>query len=449
MNPYIKDYISRPIYYDRIEPFINTDIIKVIVGQRRVGKSYLLFEIMSRLLEKNPQTDIIYINKEISDFDPIKNYHDLLAYIKANKTGNGKCYVFIDEIQDIEEWERALRSMFAEGGYDIYCTGSNARLLSGELATYLSGRYIEFKMNSLSYPEFLEFHNLEESATSFEKFYKYGGLPYLSNVKLNERTVYEYAESTYNSIVLKDVVERHNLRNVRMLNDLTTYIADNIGTTFSATRISMFLKSQRIELSTRVILEYLQYLESAFIIKRVKRADVKGKKIFEIGEKYFFEDLGIRNSLVSYKSTDFARILENVVYQHLIFKGYKVYIGKLDEKEIDFVAERAGERVYVQVTAYLTEEKTIEREFGNLLEIKDNYPKLVVTMEQADGGSYKGIPQMNIRKFLTEWGQDTSRRSKDYKEQSFETHIVSDATVEDFVNRYNAQVESLESMHFE
>jgi len=448
MNTYTKEYKSRSTYYNRIEPFIGTDIIKVIVGQRRVGKSYLLFEIMSKLLAKDPQTDIIYINKELANFDPIKNHNDLLTFIETNKTGKGKCYLFLDEIQDIEEWEKALRHLFAVGGYDIYCTGSNARLLSGEMATFLSGRYIEFKMNSLSYPEFLKFHELEESAESFEKFYKYGGLPYLVNVSLSDRVAYEYAYSTYNSIVLKDVVERYKLRNIRLLNDLTTYMADNIGTAFSATRISMYLRSQRIDLSTKVILEYLQYLESAFILKRVKRADIKGKKIFEISEKYYFEDLGIRNSLVGYKPTDFGRILENIVYQHLIYKGYKVFIGKLDEKEIDFVAEQDGERVYIQVTTYMTEEKTREREFGNLLEIKDNYPKLVVSMEDTDGGSYKGIQQMNIRKFLTQWDNVPTTKPKTYPERDFEQSVVSDVTVEYFNKRYNAQVESLKHIQF-
>lgn len=444
MYPYIKEFISRPTYYDRIEPFINTDIIKVIVGQRRVGKSYLLFEIMSKLLEKNSKVDIIYINKENLEFDAIKTYDDLYTYIKNNKSGNGKCYVFIDEIQDIVEWEKAVRSLFAVGGYDIYITGSNARLLSSELATYLSGRYIEFKVHGLSYPEFLEFHKLEESSAAFEKFYKYGGLPYLSNLQLNERLVYEYTKSTYNSIVLKDVVERHNIRNVRMLHDLTTYMADNIGTPFSATRISMFLKSQRIDLSPKVILEYLQCLESAFIIKRVKRTDIKGKKIFEINEKYFFEDLGIRNSIVALRKTDIARILENVVYQHLIYKGYEVYIGKLGEKEIDFVADRYGERVYIQVTYIMTEEKTIEREIGNLLEIKDNYPKLVVMMDESESATYKGIELIGIRRFLTKWENHESKETALVVSEPIEKF---ETNTDYFFERYQSQLDTLKTFH--
>lgn len=440
MKPYLKEFISRPAYYDRIKPFIGTEIIKVIVGQRRVGKSYLLYEIMSKLLEINSKTDIIYINKENLEFNSIKTYEDLYNYVKNNKAGNGKCYVFIDEVQEIFEWERAVRSFFAVGGYDLFITGSNASMLSGELATFLSGRYIEFKITGLSYIEFLEFHKLQESAESFEKFYKYGGLPYLANFPLSDRLVYEYAKSTYNTIVLKDVIERYNVRNVRLLNDLTTYLADNIGTIFSATRISSYLKSQRIDLSTRVILEYLQSLESAFIVKRVKRADVKGKKIFEIGEKYFYEDLGIRNSLVPFKQTDMARILENVVYQHLIFLGYDVYIGKLEEKEIDFVANKYGERVYIQVTTYMTEEKTIEREIGNLLEIKDNYPKLVVSMDESDSGTYKGVELMGIRNFLTKWNQkDTFENSTTVSEPIEKLEVNTTY----FFERYTAQVESL------
>jgi len=443
MYPYIKNFISRPVYYARIEPFINTDIIKVIVGQRRVGKSYLLYEIMSNLLDKNPKTDIIYINKENLEFDAIKTYLDLYNYINKNKSNTGKCYVFIDEIQVIEDWEKAVLSMFSVGGFDIYISGSNATLLSGELASYLSGRYIEFKVNSLSYTEFLEFHKLNESAESLEKYYRFGGLPFLSNIELNERIVHEYTSSTYNSIVLKDVIERNNIRNVRLLNDLSTYIADNIGTIFSANRISSFLKFQKIDLSPRVILEYLQYLEAAYIIRRVKRADVKGKKIFEIGEKYFFEDLGIRNALVPVKKTDIGRIMENVVYQHLVFKGYTVYIGKLAEKEIDFVADRQGERVYIQVCYELIEGKTFEREIGNLLEIKDNYPKLVVTMDESESATYKGVEFVGLRNFLTKWDNEDSHNN---------TTVLSapltklETNTDYFFNRYLEQVESLSKL---
>jgi len=396
----IKKYIKRPIYINQIKPFIDKDIIKVIIGQRRVGKSYLLFQIMDEIKKKSKTANIIYINKELNEFDDIKNYQDLLNYIKKN-TKNKKNYIFIDEIQDIENFEKALRNLKAEEKYDIYCTGSNANLLSSEIATYLSGRYIEIKVYGLNYTEFLQFHKLEENTDSFLKFIKYGGLPYLINLELNDETVYHYLKSIYNTILLKDVVDRYNIRNVSFLENLVDYLADNTGSLVSAKKISDFLKSQKINISPNVVLDYLSFLTNAFFVFKVSRSEIQGKKIFEINDKYYFEDLGLRHSLIGYKQIDINKILENLVFLHLQILGYKITVGQLKDKEIDFVCEKNNKKVYVQV-AYLINNKNKDREFGNLLQIKDNHPKIVVSSDEFIGNSeYKGIKHLNIRNFLS------------------------------------------------
>lgn len=397
-------YYRRELYIQRIKPFINTQMIKVIVGQRRIGKSYLLFQLIDEIRAEYPNADIIYINKELYEFDQIKTYTDLIDYVSAVRKGFGeKCYLFIDEIQDIDCFEKALRHFFAEGTYDIYCTGSNATMLSGELATFLSGRYIEFKVFSLTYSEFLEFHKLEDSDDTFSRFYRFGGLPYLASLPSEEHLIMEYLRNIYNTIILKDVVNRYNIRNVRQLQDLTLYLADTLGNLFSANKISEYLKSQRVDLLPKTILEYLSYLNNAYFVKRIRPIDIQGKKQFQIGEKYYFEDLGIRNAIRPFRASDIGQILENIVCHHLLVCGYTLYIGKDGNKEIDFVAERNGERVYIQVAYSVIDEKTHEREFGNLLNIQDNYQKIVVTMDSLEGASYQGIKQIPIRKFLLYW----------------------------------------------
>lgn len=398
----IKTYIPRPIYLERIKPFIDKEVIKVIIGQRRVGKSYLLFQIIDVIkgLHKNPH--ILYINKELNEFDKIKNYQDLLAYIKQKTSGQtGKHYIFIDEIQEIEKFEKALRGLQAKGGYDLYCTGSNAYFLSSELATYLSGRAVEISVFGLSYSEFLKFHKLKESRESFIQYIKYGGLPYLMHLAKEDAVIYDYLRNVYNTILFKDVVSKHKIRNLAFLERLVEYLADNVGSLVSAKKISDFLKSQKTKISPNVVLNYLAFLTQAFFIFQVRRSDVQGKKIFEINKKYYFGDLGLRHALVGYHQPDINKVLENLVFLHLLAAGYAVTVGQQEGgREIDFVCEKAGQRLYVQV-AYLITEENKTREFGNLLAIRDNYPKMVVSMDELSGESeYKGIYQKNIRDFL-------------------------------------------------
>ena len=394
------EYIDRPLYIERIKPFIGKSLIKVLVGQRRVGKSYLLMQLRDMIKKQNPQTQIIYINKEQHEFSSISNSDDLFGYLKENVKGNGKVALFIDEIQDIESFEITLRDLATRGNYDIYCTGSNANLLSGELATFLSGRYIEIKVFGLSYAEFIKFHNLTDSAGAFHNYIKFGGLPYLINLNNEIQAAYEYLTSIFNTILLKDVVARFKVRNVKFLENLISFLADNLGSIVSSKKISEYLKSQNINISTQVVIDYLGYLEASFLIFKVKRTGIEGKKIFEIGEKYFFEDIGIRNAIVGYSANDIHKILENVVYLHLRMAGYSVTVGLEGKKEIDFIAQRGGEKIYVQVAYMLTNQETINREFGNLLEIPDNFPKFVVTMDElSEISTHKGVNRMHVKDF--------------------------------------------------
>jgi predicted AAA+ superfamily ATPase len=399
-----KNFIYRDGYFKLIEPFMGDSLIKVLIGQRRVGKSYILYQIMEELRKINPLIDIIYIDKEDFAFDNIKNYIDLITYVESNRNTEGLQYLFIDEIQEINDFEKALRHFQSNGNFDIYCTGSNATLLSGEIATLLAGRYIQIRVYSLSFSEFLIFHNLTANNESLQKYILYGGMPHLINLKNDKQVYYEYLRNMFDSIILRDIVTRYNIRNVRFLQDLILFIADNIGSIVSANRISDYLKSQKINLLPRSILEYLSNLESAFFIERVKRVEVGGKKIFEIGDKFYFQDLGMRHCIIPYQQKDINKVLENLVYHHLRVLRFEVFVGKMGDKEIDFVAVKEGKKYYIQVAYLIADDKTHEREFGNLLKIEDNCPKMVITMDELAVGDYKGIEHWSILKFLTEFG---------------------------------------------
>ncbi|MEI8047942.1 MAG: ATP-binding protein [Bacteroidota bacterium] len=396
------NYIPRPTYTNKINPFIDKQIIKVFTGQRRVGKSYIMQQMADVIKAENPQANIIFINCELEEFHHLKQYTDLLEFININLSKQKNNYLFVDEIQEISSFQLALRSILAENKCDIYCTGSNAKILSGELATYLSGRYIEIPIHSLSFTEFLIFHNLSTTFDSLLKYLNYGGMPYLVNIGLVDEIPFEYINSVYTTILLKDVVMRENIRNVSFLENLVHYLADNVGNLFSANNISKFLKSQHITISPQLTINYLSALCNAYFIHKVQRTDVNGLKIFEIGEKYYFEDIGLRNAIIGFnKRKDLHKILENAVYLHLIQLGYHVSVGKAGNNEIDFVAESNGLRVYIQVCLQMTEQQTEQREFGNLIAIADNYPKYVITLnDNIIGKDYKGIKQVNLLEFL-------------------------------------------------
>ena len=393
--------IKREYYLKKIEPFIGKGLIKVIIGQRRVGKSFLLLQIMEMIKVRDSSSNNIFIDKEKYDFDEIKNYKDLIEYVQKNLSTNKKNNIFIDEIQDIEHFEKALRHFYSEENIDIYCTGSNANLLSGEIATYLSGRYIAIKVFSLSWHEFLQFHKLPNNKNSLQKYINFGGLPFIKHLPFDEKIIFEYLESIYSTIIYKDIIARHNIRNTNFLENLVKFTANNVGSILSSKKISDYLKSQRLNISPQIVLTYLDYLQQAFLIFKVKRADIVGKKIFEIGEKYYFEDWGIKNAIVGYKQLHINQVLENIVFIHLIINSYNVTIGKSGTKEVDFICERDGNRIYIQVAYLIPDEIVRDREFGNLLDIKDNYRKIVVSLDEYTLKNYKGIEHLHLQEFLT------------------------------------------------
>ncbi len=396
------NYINRTYYSKQIIPFIDKQIIKVLTGQRRVGKSFVLYQLMDEIKKKNKNVNIVYINRELEEFLFIQNNKDLNKYLKDKLVEGIRNYLFIDEVQEIENFQLSLRSLLAKNACDIYCTGSNARMLSGELATTLAGRYIEINIHALSFQEFLLFHQLEGNFEALMKYLQFGGMPYLSNIGLQENLPYEYLRNVYSTILLKDVVARENIRNISFLESLVTYLCDNVGSLFSASNISKFLKSQRVSISPQLTINYLKALVNAYFVHKVSRAEVNGLKIFEISEKYYFEDLGLRNAIRGFNQrADLHKLLENAVYIHLVQQRFRVFVGKLGNNEIDFIADKNGKKIYVQVALTITDEKTEKREFGNLLLIEDNYPKYVVTLNDTIvGNDYKGVKQLNLLEFL-------------------------------------------------
>lgn len=396
-----RPFIPRPIYTERIKPFIDKEIIKVITGQRRVGKSYILFQIIKEIRETTPSSNVIYISKELKPHQHITDDEIFYKEVKSQLKPDVKNYLFVDEIQEITGFEKALRSLLAENCCDIFCSGSNANMLSGELATFLAGRYIEFKIHSLGYNEFCRFFSLENSTQALSKYLTLGGMPYMNVIGLEELSVFEYLRNVYSTILLKDVVARENIRNVAFLENLVEFLADNVGNLFSANNITKYLKSQYSSVSTQTILNYLKPLSNAYFIHKVQRFDIAGLKIFEVGEKYYFEDLGLRNCIRGFEMRkDIHKLMENAVYLHLLHLGYKIYVGQLSSWEVDFVAEKDGRMVYIQVCYLFSEESTVQREFGNLLKIENNYPKYVVTMDEFSSGNYNGIEQIHLKDFL-------------------------------------------------
>ena len=394
------DIIIREKYLNKVIPFVGKQLIKVFTGQRRVGKSYILKQTIQHIKNTDNQANIIYINKEDLIFESLKTAADLNDYVKKSTNDETKNYLFVDEIQEIDRFEIALRSLLLNPIYDVYCTGSNANMLSSELSTYLSGRYIEIEVNSLSYSEFLQFHKLSDSKHSLQLFFRYGGLPYLKHLELKDEIVFDYLKGVYNTILYRDIVKRHDLRNTAFLENLTRFLADNIGQLFSAKNISNYLKSQQTKVAVSQVIDYLRYLAQSYMIHRVGRMEIAGKKIFEIGEKIYFEDLGLRNAFWEYRPDDISKIMENVVYKHLIYNDYEIKVGQIGNSEIDFVCKKNGEYLYIQVCYLLHDQQTIEREFGNLEKIKNNYPKIVVSMDDFAGNTRNGIQHVRLNEFL-------------------------------------------------
>ena len=397
------EILVRQNYLDKIEKYLGRDIIIVLTGQRRVGKSCTL-RMLRDIKAKDEGNNVIYIDKEKKHFDGIKTYKDLNAYIDAHYQTGKMNYILVDEIQEIVEFERTVRSYITEPDAEVVVTGSNANMLSRELSTIIGGRYKEVYVQSLSYKEFLQFHGLQDSDDALGKYIQFGGLPGLVKMGLDEDDAIEYQKDVLSTVLLKDVIYRNNIRNVPFLEKLTNFIADNVGKIVSATSISKFMKSQGASVSADTVIDYAQYLEDAYIVHKVNRYDIHGKRLFESNDKYYFEDHGLRNALAEgAREGDIEKVIENVVYQHLVGLGYKVNVGQLQAGEIDFVCtKKAGaKRIYIQAAYVIADGETREREFGNLHNIKDNYPKYVVSMTPlVTRNDDNGITHLHLRNFL-------------------------------------------------
>ena len=396
--------IIRQSYIDKIEKYLGKETIIVLVGQRRVGKSCMMKMIRDRKMADD-DNNIIYIDKEKREFDYIQTYQDLNDYIGQHFLSDKHNYILIDEIQDIREFERSIRSYRTEPNTDIIITGSNARMLSNELSTLIGGRYKEIYIQSLSYNEFLEFHQLSDNDEALALYILYGGLPGLAKIGLEEDDAREYQMDIYHTVLLKDVIMRNQIRNVPFLENLVRFLADNTGKLISANSIAKYMKSQGESITSTAIINYISFLCEAYILHKVNRYDIHGKRIFETNDKFYFEDNGIRNAIAGgTREGDIEKVIENIIYQNLIRLGYQVYVGQLQAGEIDFVCTKpGGERIYVQASYIIADDATREREFGNLRSIKDNYPKYVISMTPLlTKNDDDGITHLHLRKFLTE-----------------------------------------------
>lgn len=398
------DIIVRQTYLSHIISHLNRGMMIILVGQRRVGKSFMLRQIRAWLNDNKSDSTVIYINKELLEFSDITNAKELYDFV-VDKFGTGdNNYLLIDEVQDIEGYEDALRSLQAEDRCQIIATGSNAYIFSSELSTRLAGRYVEIPIYGLSYREFIEFHALEDSDESLVSYLRVGGLPGLRLYNINDEVhVRDYLQGVYNTIMMRDVIAREQIRNVPFMENLSRFIADNDGKLISTSSIVKFMQSRGEKISEAMTTAYLRHLCKALIIRPIPRFDIHGKKLFELIYKYYFTDHGLRNYLCGFNLRgSIEKIMENVVCQHLLTQGYNVTVGILRAGEVDFVATKDDTTMYVQVAYLLASEETISREFGNLAVIKDNYPKYVVSMDPVSGGfnKYPGILHLHLREFL-------------------------------------------------
>ncbi|KUL99251.1 ATPase [Fusobacterium nucleatum subsp. nucleatum] len=398
---------KRELYIEKIKPFIDKDIIKVLTGIRRSGKSVMLKLIMEELkqngIDEKQFININFenlINRELTTADKLHKY-----ILKRASEIKNKCYIFLDEIQEVKDWEKCINSLRVneEYDFDIYITGSNAKLLSGELSTYLAGRYVEFVIYPFSFKEFLDTLKPIQSNVStkeaFQKYIKFGGMPFLYNLAFEEEASLQYLKDIYSSIILKDITQRNKIRDTDLLEKVIDYLIMNIGNNFSATSISKFFKSENRKVSVETILNYIKATEEAFLIYKVSRDDLIGKKILNINEKYYIADHGIREAILESNQRDVNQIFENIIYLELLRKGYNIRVGKVDNLEVDFVCTKRNEKIYIQVAYLLASPETIEREFSSLEKINDNYPKYVISMDEFDM-SRNGIRHINIIAFL-------------------------------------------------
>ena len=396
------------LYLNKLIKFKDKQFIKVITGIRCCGKSTLLKLFRRYLLENDvSEKQIIYINFESMQFDDIKDYKLLYEYIKEHIAKDSRTYLLLDEIQEVVHWEKAVNSFLVDFNVDIYITGSNAWLLSSELSTLLSGRYVEIKMLPLSFKEYMDFikEPSNDREKDFQSYLRYGGLPPIIELNNNFDMIQPFLSGIYNTVLMKDIVQRNTVRDPAMLDNLVRFLADNVGNSISTKKISDYLTSAGRKTTPATIDNYLQMLEKAFIFYKVNRYDIKGKLYLKTQEKYYIVDTGIRNNLLGLRNMDYDCILENVVYLELLRRGFDVYIGKIGSMEVDFIAVKANRKIYYQVSASILDEKTKGRELRSLMSIPDQYDKILLTMDKPYVEDFEGIKWMNIIDFLLE---DTS-----------------------------------------
>jgi len=405
--------ISRQTYIQELIEYIDKPFIKILTGIRRSGKSTVLKLLKTELTSRGIEEEhIILINFESFTYSDLKESAAFYKFIQKKIQGSGKYYLLLDEIQEVEQWEKAVNSFMVDFNVDIYLTGSNSHLLSSELATYLAGRYVEIPVYSLSLKEIIEFrkHYLSEDVKNKEdSFWAYlhlGGFPVIHTANYTEETAYKVVHDIYSSVILRDTVQRYKIRDVELLERVVKYAFDNIGNTFSGKNVADYFKSQQRKIDINTIYNYLYALEGAFILYRVSRYDIKGKEILKTQEKFYVSDISLLHANMGFRNRMIAGILENIVFLELKRRGYNVYVGKLDNKEIDFIAEKKSEKLYIQVAYKLESEQTVEREYSVLLSIKDQYPKFVVSMDTLWKESVEGVKHFHVSDFLqnTNWG---------------------------------------------
>lgn len=399
--------INRELYLHRIIPLIDKPFIKVITGIRRCGKSVILKQLIELFHESGIKDEkIIYYNFESLVHVDIDGYLKLYNEIKSKIVDNEKYYILLDEIQEVPEWEKAINSLLSDSNVDLYITGSNSKLLSSELSTYIAGRYVEFQISTLSFEEYLLFKEtrtgkkIENIYAEFELYLRLGGFPSIHLAEYDTDTIYKIVNDIYSSVILRDTIQRYNIRNIELLDRVVKFVFENIGNRFSAKNVADYFKSQHRKIDLNTIYNYLNALEGAFIVQRVPRYDIKGKEVLQTNEKYFVSDISLIYSILGYRDRFISGILENIVLLELKRRGYTVYVGKNDEKEVDFIAERKGTKIYIQVTYKMVEPQTIEREFGVFKSINDNYPKYIVSMDEFWNDNIEGINHIHIADFL-------------------------------------------------
>lgn len=400
--------INRPSYLAQITPFINAPLIKVITGIRRSGKSTVLKLLQTQLLSQDiDKEQIIYINFESFSFNELKNSQKLYAFVLEKMTSENKYYLLLDEIQEVQDWEKAVNAFMVDANVDIYITGSNSHLLSSELATYLAGRYVEIPIYTLSFKEFLDFKHAyakdshqQNPKLLLGEYLQKGGFPIIHSNDYEQEIIYKIVQDIYASVILKDTVQRHKIRDIEMLERIIKYAFDNIGNTFSGKNVADYFKSQQRKVDLNTVYNYLNALVSAFILYRTERYDIKGKEILKTQEKFYLGDVSLLYAKMGFNANMIAGILENTVYLELKRRGYQVYIGKLNNQEIDFIAQKQNHKLYIQVAYKLESEQTIRREFSPLQAILDNYPKYVITMDEFWQGNLDGIIHWHIADFL-------------------------------------------------